>query len=110
QVLDNLLVNALRYVPSGGHVTVELTKPGNAPGSWRLLVQDDGPGLSPEELSHVFERFYRGDQARSVEKARDVAGSGLGLAIVRQIVERHGGTVRARAATPTGLAIEIDLP
>ena len=110
QVLDNLLVNALRYVPSGGHVTVELTKPGNAPGSWRLLVQDDGPGLSPEELSHVFERFYRGDQARSVEKARDVAGSGLGLAIVRQIVERHGGSVQARAATPTGLAIEIDLP
>jgi signal transduction histidine kinase len=110
QVLDNLLVNALRYVPSGGHVTALLTKPADAPRVWRLVVQDDGPGLSPEELSHVFERFYRGDQARGVEGSREVGGSGLGLAIVRQIVERHGGAVRARAASPRGLAIEIDLP
>jgi len=110
QVLDNLLVNALRYVPSAGHVMVELSRPAEAPRTWRLTVQDDGPGLSAEEVRHVFERFYRGDQARGVEKSRDLGGSGLGLAIVRQIVERHGGAVRARAASPRGLAIEIDLP
>lgn len=110
QVLDNLLVNALRYVPTGGHVTVDLRRPADSPGRWRMVVEDDGPGLPEDELSHVFERFYRGDRARSVEKARDLAGSGLGLAIVRQIVERHGGAVRARAASPHGLSVEIDLP
>jgi signal transduction histidine kinase len=109
QVLDNLLVNALRYVPSGGHVMVQLTKPAAAPRYWRLTVQDDGPGLSAEELSHVFERFYRGDQARGVEKSRDLGGSGLGLAIARQIVERHGGAVRARAASPDSRSRSIRL-
>ncbi|TMQ67912.1 MAG: hypothetical protein E6K78_03075, partial [Candidatus Eisenbacteria bacterium] len=64
QVLDNLLVNAGRYVPTGGRVTVALERPAEPPWRWRLTVSDDGPGLPAEELPHVFERFYRGAQAR----------------------------------------------
>jgi two-component system sensor histidine kinase ResE len=108
QVLENLLGNALRYVPTGGHVGLSLTST-NGAGTYRLRVNDDGPGLSDEELSHVFERFYRAPGARG-SASRDGGGSGLGLAIVREIVERHGGSVRAEASLPHGLAITIELP
>ena len=74
---------------------------------FRLTVSDDGPGLSAEELPLVFERFYRGAGARGAAGARDHGGSGLGLAIVREIVERHGGTVRAEARALRGLVIVI---
>jgi signal transduction histidine kinase len=110
QVLDNLLVNALRYVPAGGHVTVALEQVEGSWQRWRLTVGDDGPGLPAAELPHMFERFYRGSVARGGTNGPEAAGSGLGLAIVKQIVERHGGSVRARAATPHGLAIEVELP
>jgi len=108
QVLENLLGNALRYVPTGGRVGLSLTST-NGAGTFRLRVDDDGPGLSDEELSHVFERFYRAAGARG-SASRDGGGSGLGLAIVREIVERHGGSVRAEASLPHGLAITIELP
>ena len=104
QVLENLLVNALRYVPSGGTIEVELTRAGDR---YRLTVSDDGPGVPAEDLPHVFERFYRGAERGG---SRDVGGSGLGLAIVREIVARHGGTARATARTPQGLTIAIELP
>jgi signal transduction histidine kinase len=110
QVLDNLLVNALRYVPARGRVTVALEGPSTPPRRWRMVVSDDGAGIPAEELPHVFERFYRGASARGPQGARENGGSGLGLAIVREIVERHGGAVRARPATPHGLAIEVELP
>jgi len=104
EVLDNLLVNALRYVPRGGTVELGLSRPPEAAGRYRLTVSDDGRGLTPEELPHVFERFYRGSGAR------EGGGSGLGLAIVKEIVERHGGAARARGRMPHGLSIEIELP
>ncbi len=123
QALENLLVNALRYVQRGGAVTVALTKaaggPGDrgpaargpgggaaprGPGRYRLTVSDDGPGLPPEELPRVFERFYR------AAGTREQGGSGLGLAIVREIVERHGGTARAEALSPHGLSIQLEIP
>ena len=104
EVLDNLLVNALRYVPHGGTVELSLVRAPASAGRLRLTVGDDGPGIAPEDLPHVFERFYRG------AGARDGGGSGLGLAIVREIVERHDGTVRARGRRPRGLSIEIELP
>ncbi len=109
QVLENLLVNALRYVPAGGSVELAL---GHAEpdGRFRLRVSDDGPGLPAEELPHVFERFYRGAGARGPHAARDQGGSGLGLAIVREIVEQHGGAVRAEPRRPRGLSIVIELP
>ena len=106
QVLDNLLVNALRYVPRGGMVELALA-PG-AHGRWRATLSDNGPGLPADELASVFERFYRGSVARGAGDLGD--GSGLGLAIVREIVERHGGSVRAEARQPHGLAIVIELP
>lgn len=105
QVLENLLVNALRYVPTGGTVTLSLEPARGAEEErLRLTVSDDGPGLPPENLPHIFDRFYRADAARST------AGSGLGLAIVKEIVRRHGGEVRAENRQPTGAAIVVELP
>ena len=108
EVLENLLGNALRYVPEGGRVELVLGWAERLPAGFRLTVSDDGPGLPPDELPHVFERFYRGAAART--EARDNGGSGLGLAIVREIVERHGGSVRAEAHAPHGLTFVVELP
>jgi len=108
QVLENLLGNALRYVPAGGEVDLSLEP---APASRLCLtVSDNGPGVPRDELPHIFERFYRGDIANRTGKAHAMDGSGLGLAIVREIVERHGGSVRADAREPNGLRITIELP
>lgn len=115
QVIDNLLANALRYVPAGGHVSVALraarTRPapsaaetGNDLPRHRLRVSDDGAGFPPGEVEHVFDRFFRG-RAQS-----DMDGSGLGLAIVREIVRSHGGEVRASNREPSGAMIEVELP
>jgi signal transduction histidine kinase len=100
QVLENLLSNALRYVPSGGRVEVGLEA---VPGGFRLTVADDGPGVPEAELGRVFDRFYRAGEPSG-------EGSGLGLAIVRAIAERHGGGATARSRTPRGLEISITLP
>lgn len=82
ELLDNLLDNALRYCPSGSKVTVSVASDGT------LSVEDNGPGISPEERKHIFERFHRGADTRA-------EGSGLGLAIVKEIAEIHGGNVKA---------------
>jgi signal transduction histidine kinase len=109
QVLENLLNNALRYVPRGAHVGVSL-RPAPAPGERHALrVEDDGPGVPSGEMGLVFERFYRGEGAGRAPAA-DAPGSGLGLAIVKEIVERHGGTVRAESNDPHGLRIIVELP
>jgi signal transduction histidine kinase len=114
QVLDNLLVNALRYVPSGGHVALALAHGpalNGSSASWRLTLRDDGPGLPASELPYAFERFYRGTAARAAGTPADMRdGSGLGLAIVREILERHHGRVRAEATEPHGLTVVLDLP
>jgi len=108
QALENLLVNALRYVHAGGHVEVTLEP---AAGTMhRLVVSDDGPGIPPEELSLVFGRFYRGSSSSSTGSDEGQGGSGLGLSIVREIVERHGGTATARTSPSGGLAIVLELP
>jgi signal transduction histidine kinase len=109
EVLENLLANALRYVPSGGSIELALDRPPVIPARFRLSVVDDGPGVAPEELPRVFERFYRASDVRGANGSRDDGGSGLGLAIVREIVERHGGTIRASARRPHGLAIHVEL-
>ncbi|HEY7727304.1 MAG TPA: HAMP domain-containing sensor histidine kinase [Candidatus Eisenbacteria bacterium] len=110
QVLENLLVNTLRYVPAGGTVHLSLGPVPDGERRFRLTVSDDGPGLPPDQVTHVFERFFRGGAPRRADGGDAAEGSGLGLAIVREIVERHGGRVRAEARTPHGLSIHVELP
>ena len=104
QVVENLLANALRYVPAGGHVRLALdTIPAANASRHRLTVRDDGPGIPAEDLPHVFERFYR------AESVRAMGGTGLGLAIVAEIVRQHGGAVHAETASPRGAAFVVEL-
>ncbi|MCC9075517.1 HAMP domain-containing protein [Litorilinea aerophila] len=106
QVLGNLLTNALRHTPPGGHVTVALQPD---PDGVRMYVQDDGEGIAPADLPHIFDRFYRGDPSRS----RQRGGSGLGLAIARQFVAAHGGRIWAESPPPgqaRGTRVSVVLP
>jgi len=103
QALINLLDNALRHTPSGGTITVRV---GSHDTSIRLSVEDTGPGIDSRHLPHVFERFYRVDQARD----RQSGGTGLGLAIVKEIVEAHGGTIRAHSQVGNGTIFTMTLP
>jgi signal transduction histidine kinase len=91
QVLFNLLSNALRHTPPGGKITL---KGGRENHSIHLSVSDTGEGLEPDQLTSVFDRFYRGDKSRS----RETGGSGLGLAIVKAIIEAQGGKVAVSSA------------
>lgn len=86
QVLGNLLSNALRFSPPGSTITVSALRNGQE--VW-VSVQDQGPGIPPEDLPHIFERFYKADKSRSE------GGSGLGLAIAKEIVQAHGGRIWA---------------
>ncbi|MFC1475390.1 sensor histidine kinase [Candidatus Zixiibacteriota bacterium] len=105
QVLENLLINALRYVPTGGTVTLSLARTTEQTTDYfQLTVHDDGPGFPPGDLPRVFDRFYRADEARSA------GGTGLGLAIVQEIIRLHGGRVGAENIQPTGAAITVLLP
>ncbi|QZA33002.1 ATP-binding protein [Hydrogenibacillus sp. N12] len=104
RVLDNVLSNALKFTPAGGRVTVTLG-PADG-GAAEIRVEDTGVGIPEEARERVFERFYRVDKARS----RAHGGSGLGLSIAREIVERHGGTIRAEGRPGGGTAIVIRLP
>jgi len=103
QVLSNLVANALRYTPENGHITLGAT---GRSGGVDLIVRDDGAGISPDALPHIFERFYRADQAR-----RQTTGeSGLGLAIARSIVEAHGGTIGVQSVVGQGATFTLSLP
>jgi two-component system, OmpR family, sensor histidine kinase QseC len=100
-LLRNLIDNAVRYTPEGGSVQVECRA---ADASATLSVADDGPGIPQAEHVLVFERFYRGQEARA-------SGSGLGLSIVREVVERHRGSVRLLTGVGGGgLKVEVRLP
>ena len=103
QVTDNLLDNALKFTPGGGHVKVRVTTV-NVPRTAELSVTDDGQGIPPDDLPHVFERFYRGDGARRAP------GAGLGLAIARRLVEAHDGSIRAETGEHSGACFTVDLP
>ncbi|MFM7641163.1 MAG: sensor histidine kinase [Cyanobium sp.] len=104
RALLNLFDNALRYSPEGGKITVDLT----ASADWlRVGIRDEGPGLSEQDLEHMFERFYRGDASRFRHQR---GGSGLGLAIVQQIVLTHGGWVLGENDPSGGARFEIRLP
>jgi len=107
QVIDNLISNALQHTPAGTPVTVTVTvAAADGAGHGQLTVADAGPGLSAEQASRVFERFYRTDRARS----RASGGTGLGLSIVAALVAAHGGTVTVDTAPGRGAAFSIRLP
>ncbi len=104
QVLSNLIANALRYTPDGGHITLGAL---DRSGGVELIVRDDGAGIPVEALPHIFDRFYRADQSRQQTDGE----SGLGLAIARSIVEAHGGTITAMSAgVGSGSTFAVYLP
>jgi len=95
QVLLNLLSNAERYTPEGGSIRISTRT--LAGGKVRVSICDSGPGLSDEDIAHIFDRFYRADKSRT----RESGGAGLGLAIAKALIEAHGGQIWAENA-PTG--------
>ena len=104
QVVGNLLENAILHTPQGGQVAVSAEVVGTS--SARVTVADTGEGIPPEDLPQVFERFYRVDPSRT----RATGGVGLGLTIAKQIVEAHGGTIRAESKPGKGSRFIFDLP
>ena len=102
QVIANLLSNAIRHTPKGGDVYIRARR---VNGEVEMSVSDTGPGIKPEDLQHLFERFYRGDPSRGRS-----AGSGLGLAIVKQWVEAHGGTIEAGNRKSGGARFVVHIP
>jgi signal transduction histidine kinase len=120
QVLRNLLNNAIMHTPEGGRIAISATTDDRPPtteaehflsvvggrSSVVICVLDSGPGIAPEHLTNVFDRFYRVDRSRS----RATGGAGLGLAIVKQLVEAHGGRVWAASAPGQGACISFTLP
>lgn len=104
QVVNNLLSNALKFTEPGGHVSLAVS---NGDGKVRIEVCDDGIGIAPEFLAHVFDRFRQADEARS----RRYGGLGLGLAIAKHLVEAHGGSIRAASdGAGRGARFVVELP
>ena len=100
QVVTNLLTNALKFVPPGGSVVVSTQRLDQ---QVELHVCDNGPGIAAEDLDHVFERFYRGQQVRT-------GGAGIGLAVVSALVRAHGGHVSVENAPGGGASFRVRLP
>ena len=100
--LANILQNAVKFSPAGGLVRTVVTV---APGEAVVAVSDTGPGVAPEELSRLFQRFYRAHAVRST----DASGVGLGLAIARALVERQGGRIAVETATEKGATFSVHL-
>ena len=109
QVIDNLLANVRAHTPEGTSTTVLVSQVGEEA---EIEVSDTGPGMPAEEARHVFERFYRVDQARARERTGGAAGSGsgLGLSIVSAIVAAHGGSVTAVSAPGQGMTVTVRIP
>src|SRR5262249_7445462 len=101
QVAANLIDNAVKYTPAGGHVVVETARDG---GRAVLRVTDSGPGIPPDELPRIWDRLFRGDRSRAER------GLGLGLSLVKAVVEAHGGTVEARTEPGPGSTFVVSLP
>ena len=102
QVLRILMDNSLKYSPPEGRIYLRV---GERQGYVRLTVQDEGMGIQPEGIPHIFERFYRTDQSRD----RKTGGTGLGLSIAKEIVERHRGRITLLNKENPGLAIRLEL-
>jgi signal transduction histidine kinase len=101
QVAANLIDNAVKYTPAGGHVDVQVRR---EDGTAVLRVHDTGPGIPPDELPRIFDRLFRGDTSRAER------GLGLGLSLVKAVVEAHGGTVDVVSEPGRGSAFTVRLP
>jgi two-component system sensor histidine kinase BaeS len=103
QVFINLLSNALKYTGNGGRVEIKVSGTHNAA---KVQISDTGAGISPEDLPHIFERFYRTDKSRN----RDTGGAGIGLTIAKSIVEAHKGSITVESEPGKGSAFFVTLP
>ena len=103
QVMENLLSNALKFSPEGGEITVSIKEAKN---ELKVNVSDNGIGIPEKDLSHIFEKFYRAENASS----EAIGGTGLGLAIVKYIVESHGGQIKAESKLGKGSTFSFILP
>jgi two-component system OmpR family sensor kinase/two-component system sensor histidine kinase BaeS len=106
QVIHNLLSNALRYTPKGGRVSVSVRLLGGRPLQVAVSVSDTGPGIPPEDLPLIFDRFFRGDPSR----ARKSGGTGLGLVISKELVEAHGGRIWVESTPGQGTTVTFAIP
>jgi signal transduction histidine kinase len=104
QVFTNLVDNAIKFTPRGGKIGIRAAPDRDG---LEVVVEDTGPGIRPEDLPHVFDRFFQADEARTGGEAH---GAGLGLAIAREIVLAHGGKIRVRSAEGQGAAFSVSLP
>jgi signal transduction histidine kinase len=102
-VWENLLTNAIKYSEPGSSIEIQVT---STPEYMMLNIQDEGVGMSPVEVKHAFDRFYRADQART----GSLKGSGLGLAIVKEIIELHKGTVEITSTPDIGTTVQVKIP
>jgi two-component system OmpR family sensor kinase len=102
-VWANLVENAIRFSPAGRRIQVRLHANAN---HGVVEVADEGPGMSSEELAHIFERFHRGDSSR----ARETGGYGLGLAISKALIEAYGGTITPESAPGQGTRMIVSVP
>jgi len=110
EIIVNLLDNAIKYTPANGQVKLT-TRVANA--QLEICVEDNGPGIPPEDLPHIFDRFYRVDKVRSRRKGIQNtvgSGAGLGLSIVRQLVEQNGGQIRVELAPVQGAVFVVSFP
>lgn len=103
QVVDNLVSNAVKYTPSGGHVTVDVDDTGDA--AVVVSVTDTGAGMAPDEVEQLFNRFYRAEAARNA----GIPGTGLGLAIARELTEAHGGSLSVQSVPGEGSSFTVRL-
>ncbi len=103
EVLSNILDNALRYTPEGGHINLSAEV---VQDTIEIRVKDSGPGVAADEVDKIFDRFYRTETSRT----RDQGGSGLGFAIAKSIVEKHNGRIWGESAPGKGLTVVIRIP
>ncbi|MEO8613005.1 MAG: PAS domain S-box protein [Chloroflexota bacterium] len=103
RMMRNLIDNAIQYTPNGGTITL---KTGQQDDGILLTIQDNGIGIGPEDIPHIFDRFYRADSARPTTKG----GTGLGLAIVRKVVDMHGGRINVQSVPAQGSTFTVWLP